>query len=106
MNYSTVSCLTNLLPNSTSRNWLTNFFRYFPELRGLPLPTTPSTKRVRAGQLERNERKGLDNPKASLLQNQFNRSWNVAPKGATRGGVRNPDAHYGRVQKGKAKTAA
>ena len=44
----------------------------------------PPAQRAHAGQLfklERNERMGLNSPKMSLLQSQFNGSWNVALKG-------------------------
>jgi len=74
-----------------------NYVVFFPGIDGLPLPTTPSTKMVRAGQLSnlKKERRGLHSPKTSLLQCQI---WNVTPKGATRGGTRAPNAHDGRVQ--------
>jgi len=44
-------------------------------LDGLPLPTTPSTKRARAGQL--NNKRKLKG--GSLLQRQIDGSWNVTP---------------------------
>jgi len=65
---------------------------------------SPRLKRACAGQLvkiKRNERRGLDSPKTSLLQNQFNVSWNMAPKGVTRGGMRTPNAHDERVHEGQ-----
>ena len=52
------------------------------------MPTTPTQKEHVLDnylRLEINERRGLDSPKPSLLQSQFNRVRDVAPKGATRG---------------------
>jgi len=43
---------TQDFPSTMARRDLFFFFVFFPGLGGLPLPTTPSTKRARAGQLK------------------------------------------------------